>query len=83
MKYKKLTKELIDLLDRKDKGKKLKSSKMQKILSSLEEKRARYQDDLKTGMGEKDRHILKIKLQVIDTQIDKLRKMISDEQGGS
>ncbi|MEJ2122898.1 MAG: hypothetical protein P8Z76_19805, partial [Alphaproteobacteria bacterium] len=64
----------------KDKGEKLKASKMQKMLSSLEEKKARYQGKLNTDMGEKDRHILKIKLQVIDTQIDKLSKMISDQQ---
>lgn len=58
IKYKKLTGGFIDLLDRKDKRKKLK---------------------LGSDMGRKDRHVLKVKLKVVDAQIEKLTKTVTGE----
>jgi len=79
MKFKKLTREFNDLLDKKDKGRKPESKQVVKMLSLLEEKKASYESRMNTDMSEKDRHKLDVKLKVVDIQIDKLKAMLGDD----
>ena len=79
MKFTKLSTKFNKLLKKKEKGKKVKPEKLQKLHDILNEKKLRYEKKLKSDLTDEKRSSLKSKLKVVNAQIKKSKTLLSDQ----
>lgn len=79
MKYKKLVGKFEKLVEKHQRGKKVKPGKFDKLQGLLQDKRKRYQAKLETtGDGEKRRK-LETRIRVVDAQLEKSEQLTIED----
>lgn len=78
MKFTRLSEKFQHLLIKSKRGKRIKAEKVEKLLSSLNEKKVRYEHKLKTNLTEHKRKKFNSRLKVVKAQIEKTKKLKTD-----
>lgn len=76
MKYKKLVGKVDEIAEKREQGKKVESSKIEKVRQLLTEKKARYLEKLEATEDEGKRSKLATRLRVVEAQLQKSERLL-------
>ena len=79
MKFTELADEFENLVKRRKKGKKVRPKKLKELRQLLMDKQSHYEKKLKSSKDDEESKKLKTRLKVVDAQIKKTDRLLSDD----